>query len=184
MRASRSSSGHARQRRFERATQASPFATLVHVTEGRGMPRPYGAFCTRRIHATTASGKIGLPVNNKKNTGGIFNQKASDGPGCRACPAKPRSGSFGRNRTPGRRRGLDPTLDGALKARSSRPPLHSVSSIKRWRWWQAKSSDRELVERDCGRWTGSSHGRSLPGLHPGPQPLQKALRRGICVFTV
>ena len=33
------------------------------------MPRPCGALCTRRVHATTASGKIGLPVNNRKNTG-------------------------------------------------------------------------------------------------------------------
>ena len=46
-----------------------PYATLVHMTEGRGMPRPCGALCTRRVHATTASGKIGLPVNNRKNTG-------------------------------------------------------------------------------------------------------------------
>ena len=39
------------------------------------MPRPCGALCTRRVHATTASGKIGLPVNNRKNTGGFSTKR-------------------------------------------------------------------------------------------------------------
>src|SRR6478672_4976292 len=58
------------------------------------------------MHATAASSKISLPVNNRKNTGNSSTERRATDPRGRTCSAKSRSGSFGRDRSHGRRRGL------------------------------------------------------------------------------
>ena len=63
-------------------------------------------FETGRMHATAAGSKIGLPVNNRKNTGDFSTERRVTDPRRRTYPAKTRSGSFGRNPSHGRRRGL------------------------------------------------------------------------------
>jgi hypothetical protein len=168
---------------------ASPFATLVHVTEGRGMPRPYGAFCTRRIHATTASSKIGPPCKQQEKYRGFFNQRASDDPRCRAWPAKTRSVRLAKIARTAGAAALIRLWRMLSNARSSRGISETsnlsfsfCSSAPGEQCWQARNRVRNHTAgsprgagpptlQPAGRWTGSSHGRSLPGLHPGPQPL-------------
>jgi hypothetical protein len=65
-------------------------------------------FETGRVHATAAGSKTGLPVNNRKNTGDFSTERRVTDPRRRTYPAKTRLGSFGRNPSHGRRRGLVP----------------------------------------------------------------------------
>jgi hypothetical protein len=95
----------------------------ICVTVGFVSPKP-SAFPDRAFfesgckHATAAGREIGLPVNNRKNTGNFSTKRRASYSRRRTCPAKSRSGSFGRNGLHGSR-GLARPWMVLWKARSS-----------------------------------------------------------------